>query len=178
MIKYNTGNFYKFNIVFINNCNYNYKDDKRYALVQWKNGKVNVVPMADFVRLSDNETDYKLESEYKVLFGSSRYPAIVKFIGTQPECYEKESDLIVEYSNDDTLRKNIKKNPSAKIVNDNLHDLKTSNKIDLLQTKVEELEIKLADSNSKLSALENENKHLKDELETLKNTNQSKYYYI
>jgi len=161
--------------------------DERSALVQWKSNKVNVVPMSDFVKLENDET-YELDKEYKVVFNKQKYPCILKFIGnlflnlnlhvyikaniiililfkgTNDECLAKETELI-GYMQNESLKSNINKGPSAKVTQGKVVELKDQAKLNFLEANNEELMKRLADAEAKIVHYENKVSGLIKQLE-------------
>ncbi len=65
--------------------NLNVSDD-RFAFVSWNQEKnknnYSIIPMGTVIKLQNNEKEYKLDNEYRCIWGDLRkYSIIIKFIG-------------------------------------------------------------------------------------------------
>lgn len=74
------------------------------------------MPLKDFEKLGEVESEYILEKEYRVRYCGKKYLAKLCIIGTESFC-EKEVDRLVNYYNNSALKKNIAKSSVRPIDN-------------------------------------------------------------
>lgn len=99
---------------------------------------------------------------------------IILILGTEAECLEKESEL-VDYFENDHLKKNIHKGQNSKKTEERICEIRASNELDLLKTKVAHLESKLKEKELEVDEKTNIIDELKKKNEELLKSKKSNF---
>jgi len=133
-------------------------DDERFMLVKWKSSeKFNILSFNDVEKLDE----YELESQINVRFNNQKYKAMVKFIGTEEQCLQKEEEII-QYLPDQTLKQTIAKKPTGKALAAAINNNQETCRQQQLESEIKDLHNKLKSKEQEISVVTS---HLKTEQE-------------
>ena len=128
--------------------------------------KFDVVSLKTF----EKHEVYELETEYKVRYRDNKnYKATLLFIGTKIECEAKER-LLMESLKDEALKSKIAKTPAPKCIAANTTEIRNECHNEFQEARINQLEIKLKQSEDLVNKQVDEIKKLKQENEDIKKT--------